>query len=222
MQTKIQTIQTFFFKRSSGFSILCCLFISSLNLIWRAVLQCRTTSPKAWWEQLTFFEQIVQKNAWGSSLTGWMQGFFFGHSLSNLQRYVAEPSSFLVLWSFFLFFFSSVFPSPSFFTFLSFLILSGGGTCITSTFFSVLLLDGILSKRFVMSHFLRIGLVSFGFTRMSRSGIKRTKWFGCQSFSKSVSLVCHHNIDAVFSVFTRGEIVTFKSFRLTMGFFDSG
>ena len=135
--------------------------------------------------------------------------------LSNLQRYVADPSSFLVLWSSYLFFFSLVFPSPTFFTF-------GGGTCVTSAFFSVLLLDGILAKKFVMSHFLRNGWVSFGFTRMSRSKIKRTKWFGCQSFSKSVSVVCDHNIDPVFSVFTRGEIVTFKSFHLTKGFFDSG
>ena len=146
----------------------------------------------------------------------------FDHSLSNLQRYVAGPSRFLVLWSSSLFFFSSVFPSPSFFTFFSFLILFGGGTYVTSAFFSVLLLDGILAKKFVMSHFLRNGWVSFGFTRMSRSKIKRTKWFGCQSFSKSVSVVCDHNIDPVFSVFTRGEIVTFKSFHLTKGFFDSG
>ena len=108
------------------------------------------------------------------------------------------------------------------FTYFFFLILFGGGTCVTSAFFSVLLFDGILAKKFVMSHFFRIGWVSFGFTRMSRSGIKRTKWFGCQSFSKSASLVCHHNIDAVFSVFTRGEIVTFKSFRLTRGFFWFG
>ena len=57
---------------------------------------------------------------------------------------------------------------------------------------------------------------------MSRSGTKRTKWFGCQSFSKSVFDVCDHNIDAVFSAFTGGEIVRFKSFRLTKGFFDSG
>ena len=33
-------------------------------------------------------------------------------------------------------------------------------------------------------------------------------------------VVCDHNIDAVFSVFTRGEIVTFKPFCLTKGFFD--
>ena len=34
--------------------------------------------------------------------------------------------------------------------------------------------------------------------------------------------MCDQNFDAVFSVFTRGEIVTFKSFRLTKGFFDLG
>ena len=44
---------------------------------------------------------------------------------------------------------------------------------------------------------------------MSRSGIKRIKWFGCQLISESVFVVCDHNIDAVFSAFTRGEIVTF-------------
>ena len=57
---------------------------------------------------------------------------------------------------------------------------------------------------------------------MSHSGIKRKNWFGCESSSKSVSTMCDHNFDAVFSVFTRGEIVTFKSFRLTKGFFDLG
>ena len=61
------------------------------------------------------------KKALGSSLTDWMQGFFFDHSLSNLQRSVTH-SSFLVLWLSYLFFFSSVFHSPSFFTSFSFLI----------------------------------------------------------------------------------------------------
>ena len=58
------------------------------------------------------------KNAWGS----WMQGFFSDHLLSNLQQYVADPSSFLVLWSPSIFFFSLVFLCPSFFHF--FLLLN--------------------------------------------------------------------------------------------------
>ena len=135
--------------------------------------------------------------------------------LSNLQRYVADPSSFLVLWSSYLFFFSLVFPSPTFFTF-------GGGTCVTSAFFSVLLLDGILTKKNCNVTLSSYWLSFVWFYTNESSGIKRTKWFGYQLFSKSVSVVCDHNIDAVFSVLTRGEIVTFKSFRLTMGFFDSG
>ena len=88
----------------------------------------------------------------------------------------------------------------SFFTSSSFLIFFRDGTCVASVFFSVLLLDGILVKEFVMSHFLCIGWVLFRFT-------------------KSVFVVCDHNIDAVFSVFTRGDIVAFKSFCLTKGFF---
>ena len=92
---------------------------------------------------------------------------------------------------------------PLFFHFFLLLNLFGGGTCVTYVFFSVLLLDGILAKKFVMPNFFCIGWVSFGFT-------------------KSVFVVCDHNIDAVFSLFTRGEIVTFKSFRLTKGFFHSG
>ena len=123
------------------------------------------------------------KKAWGSCVTGWIQGFFFDHSLSNLQQYVAYPSSFLVLWSSSLFFFSSVLPSLSLFTSFSFLIFFSGGTFVTSVFFSVILLNGILVNKFVMSHFLCISWLSFGFTWMSHSGIKRTKWFGCQLFS---------------------------------------
>ena len=103
----------------------------------------------------------------------------------------------------FILLFFSLFPSLSFFTSFYFLIFFGGGTCVISVFFSVLLLDGILAKKFVMPNFFCIGWVSFGFT-------------------KSVFVVCDHNIDPVFSVFTRGEIVTFKSFRLTKGFFHSG
>ena len=124
----------------------------------------------------------TEKKARGSSLTGWMQGFFFDHSLSNLQRYVADPSSFLVLWSSYLFFFSLVFPSPTFFTSFSFLILFGGGTCVTFAFFSVLLLDGILAEKIVMSHFLRIGWVSFGFTRMSLQGSKEQNGLAANCF----------------------------------------
>ena len=100
----------------------------------------------------------------------------------------------------FILLFFSLFPSLSFFTSFYFLIFFGGGTCVISVFFSVLLLDGILAKKFVMPNFFCIGWVSFGFT-------------------KSVFVVCDHDIDAVFSVFTRGEIVTFKSFCLTKGFF---
>ena len=111
---------------------------------------------------------------------------------------------------------------PLFFTFFSFLILFGGGTCVTSAFFSVLLLDGILTKKNCNVTLSSYWLSFVWFYTNESSGIKRTKWFGYQLFSKSVSVVCDHNIDAVFSVFTRGEIVTFKSFRLTKGFFDSG
>ena len=142
---------------------------------------------------------------------------FFIKLATIRSRHFKFSSAMIVL--FLLLFFGLSF--PSLFTFFPFLIIFGSGTCVTSAFFSVLLLDGILAKKFVMSHVLRIGWVSFGFTQMSHSVIKRTKWFGCQSFSKSVSVVCDHNNDAVFSVFTRGEVVTFKSFRLTKGFFDS-
>ena len=93
-----------------------------------------------------------------------------------------------------------------FFYFFLLLVFFGSDTCVTSVFFSVLLLDGILSKRFVLLHFLCIGWVSFVFTGMTCSGNKTTKWLGCQLFSKSVSVVCDHNIDTVFSAFTRGEL----------------
>ena len=106
-----------------------------------------------------------------------------------------------------------------YFYFFLLLNLFGGGTCVTSVFFSVLFLDGILAKKFVMLYFLCISWASFGFTGMNRSGIKRTKWFNCQSFSKSVFVVCGHNIDAVFSVFTRGETVTLSHFVWQWGFF---
>ena len=52
--------------------------------------------------------------------------------------------------------------------------------------------------------------------------MKRTTWSGCQWFPKAVFVVYDHNISVVFSVFTRRGILTFKSFRLTKGFFDSG
>ena len=90
------------------------------------------------------------------SLTGWIQEFFFDHSLSKWQWCMADSSSFLVLWSSSLFLSYLVFPFPSFFTSFSFLIFLGSGTCVTSVFFLVLLLDGILAKKFVMSHFLCI------------------------------------------------------------------
>ena len=73
------------------------------------------------------------------------------------QRYVADNASLLVLRSSSLFFFSSLFPSLSIFTSFFSLIFFGGGTCVTSVFFSVLSLDGILAKKFVMSQILCIG-----------------------------------------------------------------
>ena len=141
-------------------------------MISRAVLQCWTT-PKAWWEQLIFFEQIVPKKGMEGLL--WLaewKDFSLTIFLLNLQWYVADPSGFPVLWSSYLFFFWSVFHSPSFFHFFFLLIFFGGGTCVTSVFISVLLLDSSLAKKFVMLHFLCIGWVSFGFTWMIHSGNK--------------------------------------------------
>ena len=193
------------------------------NLIRGAVLQCRTTSPKAWWEQLTFFEQIVQKNAWGSTLTDWMQGFFFDQSLSNLQRYVEDPSSFLVLWSSPLFFFSSVFSPLLFFPFFLLLIpFWRWYLChfcfLLSTFtwwyFSEKVCDVALSSYW-------LSFVWFYTNESFRD--KRRKWFSCQSFSKSVSVVHDHNIDTVFSIFLPEEkLLHLSHFVWQRVFFDSG
>ena len=151
-----------------------------------------------------------------------MQGFFFDQSLSNLQRYVEDPSSFLVLWSSPLFFFSSVFSPLLFFPFFLLLIpFWRWYLChfcfLLSTFtwwyFSEKVCNVALSSYWS-------SFVWFYTNESFRD--KRRKWFSCQSFSKSVSVVHDHNIDAVFSIFTRGEIATFKSFCLTKGFFWFG
>ena len=115
----------------------------------------------------------TKKKVWGSSLTGWMEGFFFDHSLPNLQRCVADPSSFLVLWSSSLYLFSPVFPSSLFFTSFSFLIFFGVGTCVTSVSFSVLLLHGILTKKF---GWVSLSFVWFYTSELFRDQKKKMVW----------------------------------------------
>ena len=132
----------------------------------------------------------------------------------GFSRLFKFSSAMIVL--FILLFFGLSFPFS--FTLFSFFIFFGGGTCVTSIFFSVLLLDDILAKTFITSHFLSTDWVSFGSTRMSRQGSKEQNYLDANRFLNQYLLRVTIILTTCFQFLPKEKLLWLSNFVWQRGF----